>query len=926
MLADLFKPAWQSPSVDKRLKAVAEMDGANAENEIILFDLAKDDEDASIRLAAIERLRDLTHLSELLHTSAEDEFRIAVGQRLDTLISSEESLDKADIQDLLQRFADLRPRIAAHAALAENRLLAVDKLADSQKMQVLGDTAFTDTRQSIAEQLGDIDDLEVARKVLRGKDKKAERIVKRKIEAYREHQRQQTENKALVDKLTEEVEYLAGHEWLPEFKARCAVHRQQWDGIDFEVDADSRCRYLLSREKVETLLKQQRVIEETHDSQQQLVDKLQNLLDDITGRELPSLHDAQADIELELDKAALDWTCLAKVIEPEETINSRYFIISRAINSSVQLFSQAWELSENMESPAEQAIQQLEGVLKKFDWPSDLNELRVVSDLKAKLVDCRNKQKATADEYQLKLNRVHRNINKIFHLGRAGNLPSARHMAQKVEKALEQIEAREISALQERYKEALKVLEDMGDWKNYATEPKYLELCESMERLIDSDSPEEKRYEQMKALQKQWKTLGYSDVSEQHWPRFKEAADKVYQPCAEFFQQRRQIQKANLDKRQQFVEQMRELLEATDWENHPDYKAAQSKFYGINNHFTGIKDVEHRAGQKQWRQFSSLKDQVKSRLDEAYDENIEIKKRLISQAQQLAEAAPGLENIDKLKTLQARWSQVGITRRKQDQKAWVEFKSHCDTVYNEMKSLRRSVREVNDQKLNSYRRIIQQIQKLAKNASNLAKADHQFRELQDEYHQLPELPEQIPQTLIDGIRRDFVKACGQYEKRQQQIEGNQQLQQIQALREKAGLCEQLEANNLSSCRVNLEQIAEQWQAIVLDNPALDKRIELRRESTGSDLDRAEIGVERRMLCIRLEIALDVDSPAEDRDMRMQYQLQQMNQSGFGQQAEPGSEWFKNLELDWLCMPGAEPAEQRILDQRFQRVLRRIRKY
>ena len=44
MLTDLFKPAWKSSSVDKRLKAIAAMDSANLEQQKILAQLASDDE------------------------------------------------------------------------------------------------------------------------------------------------------------------------------------------------------------------------------------------------------------------------------------------------------------------------------------------------------------------------------------------------------------------------------------------------------------------------------------------------------------------------------------------------------------------------------------------------------------------------------------------------------------------------------------------------------------------------------------------------------------------------------------------------------------------------------------------------------------------------------------------------------------------
>ncbi len=59
-------------------------------------------------------------------------------------------------------------------------------------------------------------------------------------------------------------------------------------------------------------------------------------------------------------------------------------------------------------------------------------------------------------------------------------------------------------------------------------------------------------------------------------------------------------------------------------------------------------------------------------------------------------------------------------------------------------------------------------------------------------------------------------------------------------------------------------------------------------------------------------------PAEDKTERMQFQLDQMNESGLGLQALNNAEQLKNMELDWLCMPGAEPKQQAKLDERFWR--------
>jgi hypothetical protein len=46
----------------------------------------------------------------------------------------------------------------------------------------------------------------------------------------------------------------------------------------------------------------------------------------------------------------------------------------------------------------------------------------------------------------------------------------------------------------------------------------------------------------------------------------------------------------------------------------------------------------------------------------------------------------------------------------------------------------------------------------------------------------------------------------------------------------------------------------------------------------------------------------------------------MNKSGLSQQPINNKDLLENMELDWLCMPGAEAEQQKTLDERFQRVL------
>jgi hypothetical protein len=831
---------------------------------------------------------------------------------------------------LLKRFPELQLRVAAHAGLSSLRTDTIQSLSPEQLLEVLGLTVYTDSRQLISEKLADIEDLESARKIMRGKDKNAERIIKTKIDDFRNHERQQAENLARVAKLIEEVEYLSIHDWLPEFQARCRAHRQQWDSLEFDIDDDSRQRYQVAREIVDSHYEQQQVIEHTRQAQQQLLGELETLLQITAARDLGGSVAALSESRSQHQQLSSAWQALCEITPPDELILKQYDKMLSAVHSATELVARTADLvRETVEDSGQKGdinklsknSQQLERSLKDLKWPADFAELQVATELRQRVVDWGKARQASADAHEQKLALAHKNISSVFRFSSAGNLVRAKQCLIKAEKALSQFAGKDLLMLQERFDEASKKLGDMGDWKNFATEPKYLELCVAMELLATSKHHPDKLTTEMKALQQQWKALGHSDISDQYWPRFKLAADKVYQPCAEFFKQRHELHKANLEQRRQYLEQMRELLEATDWDNDPDYKEAQSRMRSIIDSFNNVKEVERHAGQKQWRQLAKYKDAVMAKLEGAYEANIALKQQLISQTQALAEGPAKHENLAALKTLQTRWKQIGITRRNQDQKAWAAFKKQGDIVYSKVQELRQGQRDEVDQQINSFREIIKDIKKLASTTIDSNDAVEQFSVLQENYSALGELPAQLPEKLVAGIQRDYRNACDQYESSRSQITKNRHSRQIDMLRMKADLCAQQEALGTSPAEQQLREISQQWESIQLQNAEFSRRIEARRDTAQSNIDRVEIGEKRRLLCIQLEIALGVDSPAEDKALRMQYQLEQMKESGLGQQAVNRKELLETMELEWLFMPGAEAPQQKILDKRFQRVLR-----
>ena len=66
--------------------------------------------------------------------------------------------------------------------------------------------------------------------------------------------------------------------------------------------------------------------------------------------------------------------------------------------------------------------------------------------------------------------------------------------------------------------------------------------------------------------------------------------------------------------------------------------------------------------------------------------------------------------------------------------------------------------------------------------------------------------------------------------------------------------------------------------------------------------------------------LDIESPKEDKNLRLQIQLDKMKQQGIGNAITNTSSEMDEHKLEWLCMPGAEAKLQKKFDDRFSKLI------
>jgi len=472
-------------------------------------------------------------------------------------------------------------------------------------------------------------------------------------------------------------------------------------------------------------------------------------------------------------------------------------------------------------------------------------------------------------------------------------------------------------------------LNELRDWKIFAATEKKRELITQMQQLVDAKIAPQDLNRQIGKLHKQWKALGRSNDNDQLWAEFKTASDKAYEPCKEYFKQRKQQMAENLKQRRALCDQLEaelgkidpqevdvaainKLLASTDqaWKKHAPVeqsriKPLQKRYYGLLNQFRKLRKSSAR-------------------------ENAEQKQALVAEAVKLTALDDNRQAMQEAKRLQRQWKDIGPSSFKEDKKYWSEFRKACDQIFAQRDQQAAAHKEKLQQSENELRALLEKLDKV------LALNDAALREAKSEFNELARQFNATLNTQGRGARNKLVERFNELKRR---IDGRYRAlpdKKTQALMDNLetllAALEPAEAALLNQSANSGDTTLDDssWQVLdSIDDKTMVKRLAQRRdllaapESAAEQASQAE--QELRTLCIEAEIRAGVDSPEQDQSARMQIQLTQL-QDGFGQSrptAQENLRYAQHAGLLARCIGPLDTEVRETLHTRLEQVLRRL---
>ena len=451
-------------------------------------------------------------------------------------------------------------------------------------------------------------------------------------------------------------------------------------------------------------------------------------------------------------------------------------------------------------------------------------------------------------------------------------------------------------------------VEELRDWREFATHPKREQLCEAMEAHADNPAAPEQQASAVRELRSQWNALGAPRNASDHRlrERFDAAAERAFEPCRAWFESQAASREANAAARQQIVEQLEAFLASVDWAS-VNWKSIESILRTARRQWREYQPVPRKGAQAMGKRFGVATHAIDERLQAEYARNLRALEAIAAAAEAELEADTEVEaRIDNVKRLQQRWQAVGVTPRRKQQALWKRFRAACDAVFAAREHARTAERSARRASADAATALCDELQAYLDDtppaklhASALSDFEQRFEALQDD-----------PQTDAErGPRRAsrhparssmrFAELTADFRARLAHRQRQQRLESARTLLQLA-LALAAAERGTGSAPDPQDLTSEQRRALADRLQALEDGQALAAD-TEATLD----------LAIEAEIIAGLESPTSDGERRMRVQVARLSRGLGGGEADP-----MDVVIDLIERWCAQPAPPQATAERF----------
>lgn len=446
-------------------------------------------------------------------------------------------------------------------------------------------------------------------------------------------------------------------------------------------------------------------------------------------------------------------------------------------------------------------------------------------------------------------------------------------------------------------------LREMRDWENWSNNKIRDDLIERIEALAESDQHPDAITAALKEARAEWQRLEDLEVlpgdKRRHaapsgqWRRFQAACKRAFERAQPFFEKRHEVQAENLEQLDAFIERARQAADDGD----SDIDTLKQFMRAARLAIRRLDDLPPKTRGRSAARLRELMDALSSRLDEAFESIENDKRRLVREAEALAHASDLDSAIEQAKALQARWQRAGTGRRRIEQELWKAFRAPIDPLFEQLEGERSQQREQQAAEQAALERTVEEAESLAEaQADALDNAAGRMQSLRRQWQAAGRKPNALNERFEAAGRK-----LSQRLDERRRAERRRAIEQLDAL-----------AEGIQAAWRDRQQQTETAVALPPTDDLDDDRepartlLALAREMNDRTVDDDSLaarvesnGEAARRVVIEMEFLAGIDSPPEDREARMNFQVERLAQRMSERGEQPGiDEELQALRERW----------------------------
>lgn len=888
-------------------------------------------DDEPLRIAALQKITDQQTLLAIAGIDGAATVNASIAkaakQRLIELVDAgainSEQLCRA-INDKMALISLLS--LSSNVALFEAEFNRVEDQTELARFALEG--ATSKLRQRAAEKISDKAVLLQLLKDAKTKDKTVFKIVKEKCDAFKEEEKRAVDVIAALSALVQALEQQAKRPFDAQYAAKVHYLQQQWDAQKNEATSElaaraqaaiAGCQSVINSISAEQAAQEaeRRAAAQADAERKAHIEQLQSVLVSIVSSDI-NVDETQALLKL-LDSA---WAALAELKKPTAAEQKTVAALRRIIQDELAHYKAHGSLAQHRAYFESQVAEATAAVKEVYlSLKSRVNNLResfaeALPETIAAAQSAYEQWEQVAAEKSAQLQAAQRQLGGLIRKANetvsAGVLGKAMGIRRAIDEKLQELEQLP-SHLAGQLEQLDAALAKLQDWKSYAVLPKKHELIAQLEALEGSREHPEALATKIKRIQDEWRSLskGAKDQDQELWEKFHELAQKVYQPCRDYFAEQANIRQRNLAACKQLVAQLQDYLVNYDWAA-ANWKDVEKVMRVARQEWRNYTPTERAATQPVLAEFDAALAAIQQKLHDEYARNAQLKKQLIAQAQELVGLDDSRKATDEVKQLQARWQTIGASLRKEEQQLWHEFRDVCDAVFAKRNQQSAEFKAELEANLAAAKALVVELHDLqGLDGQALMDARKRADEIRASFGGLG----QFPKAQVADIKAAFGSAVDAFEQKlkAERVALKQQVWvNLFAANSAVNTYElalvQGKSASAEAVQAQLDAIS-QWPAGGL------KAIQQKLARANSTADLQQNLAALRELCIRAEILSDSPSPAAEHAERTAFQVNQLQQN-FGRKAQDAAAEMENLVFDWVAVGAVETAAYDALFARF----------